>query len=152
MAIKEFGRTFGVSQSAAQSQDEGRAELPKAQIWVNIGYRVELPSVDGKGTETRFISIPVGIPLDTQKPIDIRVRNADMADMQAHQNLLLEELQALAGQLDAGDETYLNGLEIQMRRVKDPVTAPVASASSPFARKSGLVAEVKAEAPSIKGK
>lgn len=150
MAIKEFGRTFGAPQSAAQAQDEGRQELPKAMIWVNIGYRIDVPTADGKGTESKFISIPVGIPLDTQKPIDIKVRNADMADMQAHQNLLLAELQELAGHLDAGDETYLSGLEIQMRRVKDPVVAPVASATSPFARKSGLIAEVKVETPLAK--
>ncbi len=88
--------------------------------------------------ENRFISIPVGIPLDTQKPINITSRNAVMSEMQAAQNQLLTELQELAAGMDAGGEVMID-LQLQLRRVNDKVEAPTITEASPFARKGSLV-------------
>ena len=128
MAARDFARTFGAMASAP----EGKADQPKAEVWINLGYEVQVPIEDG-GTETRFVSLPVGIALDTQKPIDIKTRSPELAQLQAHQNQLLEDLQKHAEGLAPGEETLVN-LQIQIRRVKDPVGTVAADGASPYAR------------------
>jgi len=133
MATRDFARTFGMPADNSASASAARQELPKADVWMNIGYTVDIIAEDGT-PDTRFVSLPVGIALDTQKPIDIKTRSADLADLQANQNALLTDLQKYAEGLAPGEETLIN-LQIQLRRVKDPVVAPTATQDSVFARK-----------------
>lgn len=137
--MRDFARTFGQS-ADTKTTGTDRKDLPSADVWMNVGYEVSVPSEDGKSTETRFISIPVGIALDTQKPIEIKTRSPELADLQAHQNQLLADLQKYAEGLQPGEETLV-ALQIQLRRVKDPVVAPAADAASPFARKIDFAAQ-----------
>lgn len=127
MAARDFARTFGAMASAP----DAKADQPKAEVWINLGYEVQVPVEDGM--ETRFVSLPVGIALDTQKPIDIKTRSPELAQLQAHQNQLLEDLQKHAEGLAPGEETLVN-LQIQIRRVKDPVGTVAADGASPYAR------------------
>lgn len=130
MAARDFARTFAFGQEAAPSDD--RKDQPKAQVWINLGYEVQVP-VEGGGTEPRFVGLPVGIALDTQKPIDIKTRSPELAQLQAHQNQLLADLQSYAEGLAPGEETLVN-LQIQLRRVKEPVGDVQAEGNSVFAR------------------
>jgi hypothetical protein len=133
--MRDFARTFGMNEAASATAvtTGGRQDLPKADVWMNIGYPVTVAAEDGS-TETRFVSLPVGIALDTQKPITITTRSPELAELQANQNRLLADLQKYAEGLQPGEETLIN-LSIQLRRVKDPVVAPVAGEDSAFARK-----------------
>lgn len=138
-------RMFGGIDQSTEAPAADRADLPKAQTWLNIGYEFGEP-----GTEAyRFISPPMGIPLDTMKPIDIRSRNAEFAQFQAAQNDLLAQLQAEAAKLAPGESLVVRNpnspLCIQLRRVNDPVEAPAADASNPFALASLFAAPVAAE-------
>jgi hypothetical protein len=108
---------------------------PEAQVWLNIGYESAPFTNPATGeTETRFVSIPVGVPLDTQKPIDKR----NMTDLNAAQNDLLADLQKAAASLESGEERDVV-LTLRMRRVRDSET-PVIGDDSPFARKVDLFA------------
>lgn len=117
-----------------------REDLPKANAWLNLGYEVEVLVRDAEGkeaTETRFVSIPVGIPLDTMDPINITTRNTEFAQLQAAQNDLLQQLKDLAAGRNPGDALIVP-LQVQLRRVNGPAQVPAADASNPFAGKLDL--------------
>jgi hypothetical protein len=129
--VLDFNRPSGVA--AAPAAVASKADLPKATAWLNVGYTVQVTLSDGT-VEDRFVSIPVGIPLDTMEPIKITSRNVEYAQFQAAQNDLLEQLKAHAAKAAPGDAMIIP-LEIQLRRVNGPATVPAADETNPFAAK-----------------
>jgi hypothetical protein len=123
----------GLTDPAPASADAGRADLPKAEFWLNVGYEVGEPGTD----DYRFVSLPIGIPVDTMKPIEIKTRNVEFGQFQSAQNDLLRQIQTKAAELAPGEaEVFGEGpLKIQLRRVNDPVTAPAADDSNPYSQK-----------------
>ena len=110
MAIESFAKTFGKTATNAASTEA----RPKAQYWLNIGY------VANEGTEdAKFISLPTGIPLDTQEPLPTNSSNEDFRAMRSAQNDLLEQLIEFAQGLEPGAEGIIQ-LQVQLRRVKAP--------------------------------
>lgn len=110
MSINKF--TFG--QSAKSETTTAKADKPKAQFWLNIGYTAN------EGTEDeKFISLPTGIPLDTQEALPTNSSNEDFRAMRCAQNDLLEQLTAFAEKLEPGAEGIIQ-LQVQLRRVKAP--------------------------------
>lgn len=108
---------------------------PKAQIWMNLGYEIQVPATDGT-METRFINLPMGLPLDTMEEVATTSTNEVFAAMQIAKNDLLKQLLAAAADLTPGGERIVN-LQVQMRRVNDAaanvqLTDP---AVNPFLRK-----------------
>ena len=140
-----LGRHFAGSNNAVETEAGDR---PTANAWLNIGYMVEVPStVEGakKGDmEQRFVSLPVGIPVDTTEPLAINSRNADFNSFQAARNDLLEQIQEVAAGLQPGEEKIIGGTDgglcIQVRRVSDPVATPAVDGTNKFAKKLSLVA------------
>jgi hypothetical protein len=149
MAI-DHARTFGVPAAAGSAstplfgglgnpnQGQGmtdRRDLPKAQTWLNFGYPVGEP-----GTEDyRFVSLPTGIPLDTQEELPIRSNNG-FGQFTAARNDFLKQMQEAASGLAPGAEMLIGPvgdtpLYIQLRRVNDPVTPPATDESNPYAAK-----------------
>lgn len=127
MAI-EFSKTsFGPKTTNTANKDE----QPKAQFWMNIGYAVDVP-VDGGGMETRFVSLPQGIPVDTQEHLKISGKNAEWKQFQSARNGLLDQILAAAKELAPGEEQLLN-LQIQLRRVNDE-ESDVPAGENMFAR------------------
>jgi hypothetical protein len=115
-----------------------RADLPKAQVWMNVGYSQEVSTgeKDDKGKdimETIFIALPLGLPVDTMEPININTRNQSYGQLQAARNDLLSQLQDAAAKLAPGEETSVK-LEIQLRRVSDPAVVPAADETNPFVK------------------
>ena len=107
----------------------------KAQIWMNLGYEIQVPATDGT-METRFINLPMGLPLDTMEEVATTSSNEVFAAMQIAKNDLLKQLLAAAADLPPGGERIVN-LQVQMRRVNDAaanvqLTDP---AVNPFLRK-----------------
>ena len=130
----KFGEQFGSAASTAASNN--REELPKAQTWANIGYPVEYQ--ENGETVRRFVAMPQGIPLDTQKAIDITTRNASFAAFQAACNACLKSIQDTVAALKPGEEHLEpigeTGLDLQFRRVNDAPAAPSTGADNPFVR------------------
>lgn len=110
MSIEKF--TFGKTNAASNSA--AKADKPKAQFWLNVGY------VANEGTEdAKFISLPTGIPLDTQEPLPTNSSNEDFRAMRCAQNDLLAQLIEFAEGLEPGAEGVIQ-LQVQLRRVKAP--------------------------------
>ncbi len=103
---------------------QSRRDLPQATIWVNVGYTLEGAGKDG---EDLFISLPVGLPIDTMQPVSESSNNADYANMQQARNALLAQLIEASNAFEAGEERLLPGLQIQMRRVKNKEVGDVAA-------------------------
>lgn len=124
MSIQKF--TFGKTNVASNSA--AKADKPKAQFWLNVGY------VANEGTEdAKFISLPTGIPLDTQEPLPTNSSNADFRAMRCAQNDLLEQLIEYAQNLEPGEEGIIN-LQVQLRRVKAEA-ADIPADENKYARK-----------------
>lgn len=101
----DFQRTFGAP--AAQPARE------KAVLWLNLGYSSGVIDDDGK---EKFVSLPLGIPLDTQEHLPTSSKNADFAKFQAARNNLLDQLMEAAKSLAPGESRVVK-LEVQLRRV-----------------------------------
>lgn len=137
----DFSKTFGAgsNQTSTTSNSSDRANQPKAKIWLNIGYVVEnVPTSDGSGTESRFVSLPVGIPLDTMEKLPTNSRNQLYAQFQAARNDLFDQLMAVASELQPGEDRIFgveNGLAIQIRHVAAERENITVGADNPFAMK-----------------
>lgn len=97
-------------------------DRPKAQFWLNVGYHA------GEGDQRKFVSLPTGIPLDTQERLATNSQNADYAQFQGARNELLDFLTDAASKLAPGEEELVN-LSIQIRRVNEAVAAPTGEAN-----------------------
>lgn len=135
MGIVDFNKTFGTgSKNVASSGNTD--ERPKAQYWLNLGYSVPVTGTDEAGaevTENRFVSLPVGIPLDTMERIDVKSSNQGFAAFQSARNDLLDQIMSAAEQLAPGEAKTLK-LEIELRRVAGPREA-IKNDENPFVMK-----------------
>ena len=126
--------------AAANAGDNGATvDRPKAQLWLNVGYSVEVPALDANGhpsgeMEERFVSLPVGIPLDDMKQVKITGGKSFINDQKIAQNDLLEQLLASVQDLPPG-ETRMVNLQLQVRRVQDAVVHTADAATNMFVRK-----------------
>lgn len=130
MGTIDFGKTFGQDQ---QNQSNNRADQPKAQVWINIGYIAPGAGKDGEDT---FVSLPLGIPLDTQEHIPTNVRNAEYGELLAERNGLLDQMNEMASKLAPGESKVFateSGLAIQIRRIEEARVSVVAGDDSRFA-------------------
>lgn len=124
-AAKIADRNANAAASGART-----TEQPKAQLWLNVGYYVNSPTTENPEAQ-KFISLPMGIPLDTMTPAKITGTNKDFINMRSAQNELLQLLTEAGFKLPEGGDELVN-LQIQIRRVN---AAPVAadSDSNPYA-------------------
>lgn len=125
MAIDFKAPAFGQPKAATKD------ERPKAEYWINLGYNSDFtPEGDDKPL---FISLPQGIPLDTQEHLPTNSSNQQFAAMRAAQNGLLDQLIEYASKLQPGESTEIN-LTVQLRRVKE-AQAPIDPAQNPLHKK-----------------
>lgn len=131
----EFNKTFGAANNAPAAAQTGTAQAaqPKARFWLNIGYSV--PGTK-EGDDDRFVSLPLGVPVDTQEHVSIQSRNVEYSQFQQARNDLLDQIMAAAEKLDAGEGKILN-LQIQLRRISGDVEATPVD-QNPFARQLDL--------------
>jgi hypothetical protein len=132
MAI-DFATTFG---SKGGSKAAANEAPQKAKFWLNIGYEAEDAGADGGPA---FVSLPIGIPLDTQEKLKTNSSNKEFAQLQAARNDLLEQLIAHAKQELKPGEDMIIGLQIQLRCVREEQEVSV-GADNKFARKIAFAA------------
>lgn len=135
MAI-DFNRTFGASSNQTNGAD--REDGPKATLWLNVGYDSGVPEQDDP-SKTRFVSLPVGIPVDTLKHVPANSRNSDYAKFQAARNDLLDQIVAAGNALQPGETATLN-LTIQLRKVEDERAPASTGEDNQFVKPIQLVA------------
>jgi hypothetical protein len=121
---------------AAQAPPANVVEKVPAKYWLNIGYDIDVQAEDGTMT-TKFVPIPVGAALDTQKPLDVSSKNEGFSAFQQARNDLLTQLIELGATFKPGQEETIN-LIVKLRRVEDkrPVIQPE---GNPFSRVLKLV-------------
>lgn len=125
---RRFSLGDNLPSAAAESAKE---ERPQAKFWLNIGYEVAVKDADGV-EGTRFISLPVGLPLDTQQHRVTR-GTGEVAQIISAGNDLLDDLIKAAQAIPAG-ETKLVNLQIQIRHVQEASAIPAGTnAFSPAA-------------------
>lgn len=90
----------------------------ETQVWLNVGVPVE--TADG----VRFVSLPLGIPLDSLKEVSTNSKNEDFRAFQMARNDLLDQLRKHAATLKPGEECFLP-LSVQMRRIEDNSDKPI---------------------------
>lgn len=114
-----------VSANAPRSNSRslvGAADRPKAQVWANIGFMAKIAGKDSAGndiTEERFIALPLGIPVDNQDQVATSSSNPVTAQQRVLQNALLGKLTDKGLKLNSGEDTIVENLVIQLRRVND---------------------------------
>jgi hypothetical protein len=106
----DFEKRYGVNQGGSN------ADKPRAKYWLNVGYSTTV--MIGTVEEERFISLPLGIPLDTQEKLKVNSKNDDFAAQQTARNHLFEQIMEVAGALKPGEDRLLN-LQIQLRAISD---------------------------------
>ncbi|QDP54380.1 MAG: hypothetical protein Unbinned4120contig1000_32 [Prokaryotic dsDNA virus sp.] len=132
----DFSKTFGAQNGTSTSPrtaPRGNGDLPKAQFWLNVGYVVEGVNEDGSD---RFVSLPLGIPLDNMEDLPTNQNNRDYAQFMAARNDLKAQLIAEAEKLAPGEDIVIGvagGLSIQIRRVSDEREAASAGEDNRYA-------------------
>lgn len=125
------GLNFAPQQFGINSKNNAAvSDKPKAEFWINLGYTSEHKDKDGN---PYFISLPQGIPLDTQEELLTTSRNDEYAAFNAARNDLQAQLMQHVATLAPGEATTVT-LEVQIRRVNAPA-APIDPANNPMARK-----------------
>lgn len=114
--------------NAAAAQSSKAEATNKAEFWLNVGYYVDLP--DGS---KKFVSLPLGIPMDNQKVLQANSRNEEFNQLQAARNELHQQIMEFMKTLAPGEEATLQ-LTVQARRTSEQQAAPDIS-TNPFARK-----------------
>ena len=94
-----------------------KTDRPKAQLWLNIGYTVQVLDEAGN-TVDKFVNLPMGLPLDTMEEVATNSSNQNYAALQVAKNDLLKQLIAAGADLPSGEERIVK-LEVQLRRVND---------------------------------
>lgn len=98
-------RAFGASRTDANGQP-----LPKAKLWLNVGY----------DAGDRVITTPLGLAIDTMQPNQIRGQNQDYVEAMAAGNDLLEMLQKAGFGMQPGERREVN-LKVYLQRVNEDI-------------------------------
>jgi len=96
---------------AQQPQAEGE-ERPRAEFYVNVGYW------DVINGEDVFVSLPMGIGLDTMKDVEVRGNNEGYIELCRRKNALRKLLLDGAMGFDPGEADDVQELVVQIRRDK----------------------------------
>lgn len=121
--LSAFEATFGAGANGSapsNAPSNSRADKPKAQVWMNIGYEIDSSDKDGNAI-VEFIALPGGIALDTMEKLPANQRDAYFQKKQQASNVLLDKVLAMAGTLKPGEEKIIGArgsLQIQIRRIK----------------------------------
>lgn len=124
------------STAAPAAQDK-----PKAQVWLNVGMTVPIQNENGE-VEEISITLPLGIPIDTQESAEM-TNSAKMNQLRQAKNYLLETLQEAGKALKPGESEPVNGLELSLFRVGKR-EAPVAGDNPLLAAMAGRLGKTAA--------
>lgn len=114
-----MARNLFVKADAAPAHNGGNAETKvKSMVWVNVGATLSVKQDDGTMAD-EFISMPVGIPLDTQTPMEVRGKNKAWHHKVQAKNMILQMLQAVGEELEPGAGEIIGDLQIQVFRKND---------------------------------
>jgi hypothetical protein len=103
--------------AAAGTTAAAKTDRAPSQVWLNVGVNLPGAGEDGKDL---FVSIPVGLPLDDMKAIQIRGTNQHSINLKQVKNMLLDELQKLGASMNPGERKCVPQLGVEIYRVAKP--------------------------------
>ncbi|UKL14746.1 ssDNA-binding protein [Stenotrophomonas phage C121] len=125
-ATSEFTRRFGAGNAPAQGQaaqqSNQKPQKEATKYWINVGYPITVQDDQGNNRE-EFVSLRLGIPLDSIEYLPANSSNADWRKREAAQNHLLDLLRNKAAGLEGGESVILDKLSVELRMVKDKAVA-----------------------------
>lgn len=126
MAIEEnktalFEMPKGTGSNGSNSAPNGEAR-PQATLWLNVGLNIPVQQEDGTVVDT-FVSLPVGIPLDTTEPMAMRGSNRDWLNIVQVKNALLEFAQKTAASAEPGTGIIWENVQVQLFKKGEPAKA-----------------------------
>lgn len=133
----DFNRTNSAPQASGRSNARQGDDRPSATRWLNIGVPIERTVTDAAGvtsTVEDFVSLPIGVALDTMQPNELKGSNDDYLKRMVAGNDMLEQLKQFAATLQPGETRVLN-LSVQLRAVNGPVAAPAADTNNAYSVK-----------------
>lgn len=119
------------------TQQEAAPERAKSKMWLNIGVAVPGAGEDGADL---FVSLPVGVPLDTMKALKARGGNTKWNQLVGAKNHLLEQLQTAGASLEAGAHLDLPQLTVRLQYVTEVSEGDQDGGSNPLI--AGLTAAI----------
>lgn len=127
MGIMDRYRELGNSEShdndfGAPSYGKPRKET---KLWLNPGYRA-------KGEAERFVSVPLGLGVDTMEFIEPKGSNQDWLNFVEARNQLLANLQAIGDAMEPGQEVPIY-LELRLHKAAEK-KKPSEQADNPYLR------------------
>ena len=100
-------------------------DRPATQVYGNIGLTFEMPDPETGELVDVFIPLPLGLSIDTMRPMQVKGQNVEWNQRVDAMNWLLEHFQEEGDKLEPGEEKFFDGLRLQLKRVGTPaVTAP----------------------------
>ena len=110
---------MGFKKTSENNANNNGNDKVDPKVWLNVGYE----SADPVTGEVTFVSLPLGIGLDTMKPRKVSGKNEDYRKLVESKNDLLQQLQDFVADFDFGQEEIIPDLMIQVRRIEE--AAPV---------------------------
>lgn len=120
-----------------QSQSKQQEQRPQAEIWLNAGYYVPVLDEEGNQVDTKFVSLRLGIPIDTMELEVVPPPNGNNEDYRAlieAKNALQVQLKEAGSKLAPGQGVPVN-LELQLYRRSNRENIPVPAEKNPYLRK-----------------
>lgn len=133
---------------STQSQSR-QEERPQADIWLNVGYYVPVLDDQGNQVDTKFVSLRLGIPIDTMELETVPPPNGNNEDYRAlieAKNALQLQLKEAGSKLAPGQGVPVN-LELQLYRRASRENTPIPAEKNPYLRKISIGFPTKEELP-----
>lgn len=105
------------AKSLFESNVANSTERESAKIWINLGIMI-----DGN-----YITLPLGLPLDTMRENKISNNDSDFNKRMALGNTLRAKLLEKAESIKPGETVELEGFTIQLRKVNESSSVEVDS-------------------------
>lgn len=110
-----FGSSFNIKNNTSDDyQVIDSKDKPLAMCWINIGI-----FITNKKGEKEFVSLPVGIPVDTMRRGKEPSVNSEYASRIRKQNQLLDDALSIFDDMDAGDVLFPDNVTVQFLKRRD---------------------------------
>lgn len=122
---------------STQSQRTSQNERPQADVWLNVGYYVPVYDEEGNQVDTKFVSLRLGIPIDTMELEAVPPPNGNNEDYRAlieAKNALQIQLKEAGAKLQPGQGVPVD-LQLQLYRRANREHAPIPAEKNPYLRK-----------------
>lgn len=115
MELKNRSVNFGGKSS--------KEDFVPSLTWVNVGYYTTVTNDEGIEEEV-FVSLPVGIPMDSVKTLPTDTRSNFLNELNQAKNDLTKQLKAVFDEMESGSSKKTTALSIQLFKAEERLDRP----------------------------